>query len=80
MSPLERRVFSVSWPLRFEVDPEEQEQARREQIVYMARYARGPLTWDGWWDVDLEEFRDRYHDLSDMIGKENAATRAGEGT
>lgn len=80
LSARQRRYFLLYCSAQPFLDPEEQERSRDRQVVYMARYARGPLTDEGWWDVDLEEFRTRYQDLSEMISEENAASKATEDT
>lgn len=71
-------MYLLAWSARAGFDPEEQERHRNRQVVYLARYGRGPLTDDAWWDVDLEEFKSRYQDLAEMISEENASTKAGE--
>lgn len=53
-----------------ELDPDEQERARRRQIVYLARYGRqSMLQWD---EVDVLDLIAFHNEVSTMVGEENS--------
>ena len=53
-----------------ELDPDEQERARRRQIVYLARYGRqSMLQWD---EVDVLDLIAFHNEVSTIVGEENS--------
>lgn len=60
------------------IDPEEQEQERRRMLSYLGRYGRQSMLDADWWDVDLEEFKAKFQDLSEVIRQESSEHRRNE--
>jgi hypothetical protein len=65
------------WPFFFARDPLEIQKHRARQLMYLGRHARqSVLQWD---ETDLEEIDQWVETLSEMVGEENAVTRALDG-
>lgn len=68
------RAAECAW--RPEVDPVEQEEFRRHQLAYLARYGRQSLL--GWENVAVGELDELYRSIGAIVEAENAAGRAEE--
>lgn len=73
-----RRLFGCLWPLRVAIDPEEQEQDRLKMLTYLGRYGRQSTFDRDWWDVELEELKQRFHALCEAVQMESRAGRKEE--
>lgn len=65
----ETPVWNFTWPLRIWIDPLYLRNVRRMQKMQLGRYGhQNVLQWD---DVDVNEFREWYSALSDVVKDEH---------
>lgn len=68
--------FDASWVGHAHWPSEQVEKERRRQVVILGRYGRQPY-WQ-WEDVDVDELREYFSELMEVISQENALSNRAE--